>query len=120
MIHVNGCLRAFSIFGDTFLRSGKKRHFESEKKEARTVFYIFLTFSWRIDASVNHINGFSSIFAANIRSRLFSANDNKCKPGLRLCCKVIFENENTVRTFKNHSNNIYLPLVRYETLLNTV
>ncbi len=60
---------------------GKKWYFESEKKEARTVFYIFLTFSWR-DARVNHINCFSSIFAVNIRSRLFSANDNKCKPGL--------------------------------------
>ncbi len=60
--------------------SDTKQYFESEKKEARTVFYIFFTFSWRIDASVNHISGFSSIFAANIRSRLFSAND-KCKPG---------------------------------------
>ncbi len=64
---------------------GKKQYFESEKKEARTVFYIFLkTFSWRIDPNVNHINGFSSIFAANIRSRLFSANDNKRKPDLRI------------------------------------
>ncbi len=60
----------------------KKWYFECEKKEVRTVFYIFLTFSWRIDASVNHVSGFSSIFAANIRSRLFSANDNNCKPGL--------------------------------------
>ncbi len=63
---------------------GKKWYFECEKKEARTVFYISLTFSWRIDASVNHVNDFSSIFAANIRSRLFSANDSKCKPGLTL------------------------------------
>ncbi len=94
MISVNGCLHVFSIFGDTFSRSREKAVFESEKVEARTVFYIFLTFSLRIDASVNHVNGFSSIFAANIRSRLFSANDNKCKPGLRywflsLQCKNI-------------------------------
>ncbi len=66
---------------------GKKRYFESEKKEVRTGFYIFLTFSRQIDASVNHINDFSSIFAANIRSCLFSANDNKCKPGLMLQLK---------------------------------
>ncbi len=71
--------------------SGKKQYFECEKKEAKTVFYIFLTFSWRIDASVNHVNGFSSIFAANIRSRLFSANDSKCKPGLRLILLVKLE-----------------------------
>ncbi len=81
MISVNGCLRVFSIFGDTFTRSREKAVFESEKKKVRTVFYIFLTFSWRIDASVNHINDFLSIFAVNIRSRLFSVNDNKCKPG---------------------------------------
>ncbi len=62
---------------------GKKQYFECEKKESKTVFYIFLTFSWQVDASVNHINGFSSIFAANIRSRLFSANDSKCKPGFK-------------------------------------
>ncbi len=61
----------------------KKRYFEREKKETKTVFHISLTFSWRIDASVNHVNGFSSIFVANIRSRLFSANDSKCKPGYR-------------------------------------
>ncbi len=87
MISVNGCLLVFSTLGDTFSRSWKKRYIESEKKEARTVFYIFLTFSWQIDASVNHVSGFSSIFAVNIRSRLFSANNSKCKPsfGGELC-----------------------------------
>ncbi len=63
--------------------SGKGSILSLRKKEARTVFYIFSTFSWQIDASVNHVSGFSSIFAANIRSRLFSANDSKCKPGFR-------------------------------------
>ncbi len=73
----------FSILGDTFSHSWEKSVFESEKKEARTICYIFLTFSWRINANVNHINGSSSsIFAVNIHSHLFSANDNKCKPGL--------------------------------------
>ncbi len=32
---------------------------------------------------MNHVNGFSSIFAANIRSHLFSANDSKCKPDFK-------------------------------------
>ncbi len=68
MISVNGCLRLFSIFGDTFSHFREKTVFESEKKEVRTVFYNFLTFSWRIDASVNHISGFSSIFTMNIHS----------------------------------------------------
>ncbi len=63
---------------------GKKRYFECEKRETKTVFYIFLTFFWQTGASVNHVNGFSSIFAVNIRSRLFSANDSKCKLGFRL------------------------------------
>ncbi len=76
----------FSIFGNTFSHSREKWYFECEKKEARIVFYIFLTFSQRIDASVNHVNGFSSIFAANIRSLLFSANDRKCKPGFIVYC----------------------------------
>ncbi len=88
MISVNRCLRVFFILGDPFSRSREKAVFWVREKGARTVFYIFLTFSWRIDASVNQINGFSSIFAANIRSHLFSANDNKCKPSFR---KVIFE-----------------------------
>ncbi len=83
MISVNGLAIHSHVLG-------KKEYFDFEKKEARTVFDIFLTFSWQIDASVNHINGFSSIFAANIRSRLFLTNDNKCKPGFTDNTKVVF------------------------------
>ncbi len=37
---------------------------------------------------------------------------------VKLRCKVMFENNNTVWSFKNHNNNVHLPLVQHETLLN--
>ncbi len=111
MKSVNGFLCVFSIFGDTFSRSREKAVFESEKKEVRTVFYIFLTFSWQIDANVNHMNGFSSIFAANICSCPFSANDNKWKPGLWL--RMLGENfwvQHVTNNFIFHVNLSSCPL----------
>ncbi len=39
---------------------------------------------------------------------------------IRLRCKVMFQDKNTVWALKNHSNNVYLPLVWHETVLNAV
>ncbi len=48
----------------------------------------FLTFSWQIEAKVNRVNCFSSIFAQNIHSRLFLANKDKCKPGFTITLPI--------------------------------
>ncbi len=62
---------------------GKEAVFEHEKKKGENSFLQFLNFSWQIDASVNHVHCFSSVFAKNIRSRLFLANKEKCKPSFK-------------------------------------
>ncbi len=61
---------------------GEEAVFEHEEKEPKTVFLQFLKFSSQMEANVNLIN-----ISANILSHLFSANNDKCKPGFIVFCK---------------------------------
>ncbi len=62
---------------------------------------------WTNDTSTQLRHIFSYTRCANHNVwRITKTNHVSCGPSLRLCCKVIFENENTMWAFKNYSDNI--------------